>query len=77
MNIDEELEEIKCPICKETYDAVTRIPMTLPDCGHSYCLLCIKDSMEQSDLNLEDDDGGKYASNYMCRCLALVSCARN
>lgn len=39
-----ELEEIQCPICKEQFCEKLRLPMLLPDCGHSYCLQCIQEN---------------------------------
>ena len=39
-----ELEEIQCPMCKEQFSEQVRIPMLLPDCGHSYCLKCIEEN---------------------------------
>ena len=38
-----ELEEIKCPLCKEQFSQQVRMPLLLPDCGHSYCIQCIEE----------------------------------
>ena len=38
-----DLEEIQCPLCKEQFSAKVRIPLLLPDCGHSYCIKCIEE----------------------------------
>eukprot|EP00347_Sterkiella_histriomuscorum_P020077 403339189 len=42
-----EIEEIKCPLCQELYDEHERMPILLPDCGHSYCLQCINQIFAQ------------------------------
>lgn len=36
-----DLEEVKCPLCTEFYDEGDKVPILLPDCGHSFCLQCI------------------------------------
>lgn len=36
-----EIEEIKCPLCAEFYDENEKVPLLLPECGHSFCLKCI------------------------------------
>ena len=49
-----DLEEIQCPLCHKVYDESEHLPILLPDCGHSYCSLCI--SEEFSKLKQEDED---------------------
>ena len=41
-----EIEEIKCPLCAYLYDEADRIPILLPDCGHSFCRGCIQDCFD-------------------------------
>jgi hypothetical protein len=36
-----DIEEIKCPLCENIYDEATHLPRMLPDCGHSFCHLCL------------------------------------
>jgi len=36
--MDVDLEEIQCPLCKEQFTEKTKVPLLLPDCGHSYCI---------------------------------------
>ncbi|RKP15267.1 hypothetical protein BJ684DRAFT_14464 [Piptocephalis cylindrospora] len=38
-------ELLRCTICKTPFDA----PMLLPDCGHSYCSLCIRKHLRQEN----------------------------
>lgn len=42
-----EIEEIKCPLCAEFYDENEKVPLLLPECGHSFCLKCIINEFEQ------------------------------
>lgn len=32
-----DLDEIKCTLCGLFYDEQSRVPILLPDCGHSFC----------------------------------------
>lgn len=41
-----EIEEIKCPLCACLYDEGDKVPILLPDCGHSFCLGCIQECFE-------------------------------
>eukprot|EP00347_Sterkiella_histriomuscorum_P008603 403344461 len=41
-----DLEEISCALCNKTYDEQERIPILLPDCGHSFCFVCITSCFE-------------------------------
>lgn len=41
-----EIEEITCLLCSEVYNETNKIPILLPDCGHSFCYSCIKDCFE-------------------------------
>ena len=47
-----ELEEIQCSMCKEQFNEKVRMPMLLPDCGHSYCIQCIEDNSTEIGFNL-------------------------
>ncbi len=38
-----DIEEIKCPLCSQVYDESDKVPVLLPDCGHSFCLSCIQE----------------------------------
>ncbi len=37
-----DLEEIKCALCSQIYNEHDRMPILLPDCGHSFCYACIQ-----------------------------------
>ena len=41
-----DIEEIKCALCSKVYNDNDRMPTLLPDCGHSFCYLCIQDCFE-------------------------------
>ena len=41
-----DIEEIKCALCGQVYNESDRLPILLPDCGHSFCLSCIQDCFE-------------------------------
>ena len=47
-----ELEEIQCPLCKEQFNEKVRVPMLLPDCGHSYCVQCIEENSNEIGFNV-------------------------
>jgi hypothetical protein len=58
-----ELEELKCPNCKEFFDVSNgKIPRLLTSCGHSLCEVCIlnkltiKDENGYSVVNCSEDD---------------------
>ena len=40
-----DLDEIKCTLCGKFYDEDAHNPILLPDCGHSYCVSCVKTSI--------------------------------
>ncbi len=42
----DQIEEIKCPLCSMIYDETDRVPLLLPECGHSFCLQCINECFE-------------------------------
>lgn len=42
-----DIEEIKCPLCTEFYNETDKAPILLPDCGHSFCLICINKCFEE------------------------------
>ena len=51
--MDEELlEDLLCPLCSYKYNDQDRIPRMLPDCGHTFCSLCL-----QKLLNTIDPEG--------------------
>lgn len=64
-----DIEEIKCSLCTMVYNENERMPILLPDCGHSFCLSCINDcfelirteneAMDDEDLLGDDDLLGK------------------
>ena len=33
----------RCEICFESYNLNERLPITVMQCGHTYCLLCLSD----------------------------------
>lgn len=37
-----DIEEIKCALCGQIYNEQDRMPILLPDCGHSFCYSCIQ-----------------------------------
>lgn len=41
-----DIEEIKCALCSQVYNQHERMPILLPDCGHSFCHSCIQDCFE-------------------------------
>lgn len=52
-----DIEEIKCPLCSQIYNESDRMPMLLPDCGHSFCISCITECFELlKDHDFDDDD---------------------
>lgn len=48
----EQLEEIQCPMCKQQFNEKVRVPLLLPDCGHSYCIQCIEEHSTEVGFNL-------------------------
>jgi uncharacterized protein YoxC len=47
-----ELEELKCPNCKEFFDSSNgKIPRLLTACGHSMCEACINTKLSEKDEN--------------------------
>jgi hypothetical protein len=67
-----DLEEIKCPLCTETYDSGEKVPILLPECGHSYCLSCInecfqllREDQEQARAQAKD---GEQPEEILFRC---------
>ena len=59
-----DLEEMKCSLCGEQFNEKSKIPMLLPDCGHSYCLQCIAERVgdptcsSPSKVNFNTGDDG-------------------
>lgn len=54
-----DIEEIKCSLCTQIYNENERMPILLPDCGHSFCLSCINDCFEiikSENAQNQDDD---------------------
>lgn len=41
-----DLDEIKCALCSQLYNEHDRMPILLPDCGHSFCFACIQACFE-------------------------------
>jgi hypothetical protein len=41
-----DIEEIKCSLCSQIYNGAERMPILLPDCGHSFCFTCITQCFE-------------------------------
>lgn len=41
-----DIEEIKCPLCCQFYDESSRVPLMIPECGHSFCLTCIEECFQ-------------------------------
>ena len=42
-----DLEEIKCQLCSQQFSMKARVPLLLPDCGHSYCEQCIEENSNE------------------------------
>ena len=41
-----DIEEINCTLCSQIYNSTDRMPILLPDCGHSFCMTCINECFE-------------------------------
>ena len=41
-----DIDEIKCTLCSQVYNDAERMPILLPDCGHSFCFSCIQACFE-------------------------------
>ena len=39
-------------MCKEQFSEKVRMPMLLPNCGHSYCIQCIEDNSIEIGFNM-------------------------
>lgn len=39
---DSEVETVLCPVCFAGYSRPKRVPILLPECGHTLCLHCVK-----------------------------------
>ena len=51
-----DIEEIQCPLCSQIYNESDRVPILLPDCGHSFCASCINACFELlKDYDFDDD----------------------
>jgi len=55
------MEEIKCALCSLVYNESERMPILLPDCGHSFCQACIQDYFEL--LTQESADNNEETKN--------------
>ena len=44
-----EIEDMSCSICHQGFDEQDHLPVLLPDCGHSFCLECIKNGVVISE----------------------------
>jgi len=47
-----DLEEIQCQLCSEQFSEKLRIPLLLPDCGHSYCTQCIEENSNEAGFTI-------------------------
>nr|XP_045594687.1 mucin-5AC-like isoform X2 [Procambarus clarkii] len=43
--------QISCPICLETYVAMTKTPVALPSCGHTFCRPCLQTLEEKGSVD--------------------------
>ena len=51
-----EFNEFFCPLCKKKYDDNVYLPRMLPECGHTFCSLCLKLLLNDSDQGLTCPD---------------------
>ena len=59
-----DLEEIQCTLCRQQYNTKDRVPLLLPNCGHSYCLKCIEENSIEAGLQSKSPTGvGSGADN--------------
>ena len=59
-----DLEEIQCTLCRQQYNAKDRVPLLLPNCGHSYCLQCIEENSIEAGFQSRSPTGvGSGADN--------------
>lgn len=58
-----EIDEIKCALCSQLYNEQDRMPILLPDCGHSFCYTCIQGCFE-----LLKDDQKRREKAPECDC---------
>ncbi|XP_045595555.1 tripartite motif-containing protein 3 [Procambarus clarkii] len=71
---------LSCGVCLSDFDAVFRRPLILPQCGHTFCRLCIKDLAARGDI-ICPSCRHKYPSvepdalpvNFNIQCLASSS----
>lgn len=62
----EEIDELKCPICKEAFNSENRIPRLLFNCGHTICHSCINKMI--ADLNKEKDKSADTTTENVFKC---------
>lgn len=53
-------DETKCPLCKQTYDENARIPRILLNCGHTICSNCISNFLNTSSILKCPEDQTEY-----------------
>ena len=44
-----EMDNLDCPICHKPYNEYENIPRMLPDCGHTFCSLCLSQQLSKID----------------------------
>lgn len=43
------MEDIHCASCREEFDTKTRLPRLFPNCGHTFCSICIQEMIDESE----------------------------
>ena len=39
--------EARCPICQHEYNSEDRVPRIVPECGHTFCEICIVEGYKE------------------------------
>ena len=58
------MQDLNCTICKNDFDLQTRMPRLLPNCGHSFCSLCIQEMIKQEEHSFSCPEDGVECQNY-------------
>lgn len=44
------MEIPNCKLCKQPFDLCEYVPLVLPNCGHTYCQICLTDRLEKDQV---------------------------
>ena len=58
------MQDLNCTICKNDFDLQTRLPRLLPNCGHSFCSMCIQEMIKQEELSFTCPEDDIECSNF-------------